>query len=59
MGQKSKSTKPVAAPPRRMGPRVERRAHDPAVNTRPRGNGERDRGETEKSTRKLAGVLGH
>ncbi|MEA2397715.1 MAG: hypothetical protein QOK25_1271 [Thermoleophilaceae bacterium] len=39
--------------------RVEARPQDPRTNTRPRGNGTRERGETEKSTRKLENVLGH
>ena len=39
--------------------RVEARPQDPRTNTRPRGNGDRDRGETDKSARKLERVLGH
>ncbi|MEA2368747.1 MAG: hypothetical protein QOH38_1465, partial [Thermoleophilaceae bacterium] len=31
----------------------------PRTNTRPRGNGPVDSGETEKSARKLRDVLGH
>jgi hypothetical protein len=42
-------------PPERGEPRPQ----DPATNTRPRGNGTRDSGETDRSTRKLEAVLGH
>jgi hypothetical protein len=46
--------------PRRSAPgRVDARPQDPKTNTSPRGNGERDRGETEKSASKLERVLGH
>jgi hypothetical protein len=45
---------------RRSAPeRVYARPQDPKSNTRPRGNGVRESGETERSTQKLATVLGH
>jgi len=45
--------------PRRHGPqRTEARPGDPRTNTRPRGNGPRDRQEVERSARKLELVLG-
>lgn len=39
--------------------RVDTRPQDPKLDPRPRGNGVRDDGETEKSTHKLETVLGH
>jgi hypothetical protein len=39
--------------------RVDARPQDPKTNTRPRGNGREEQGETQKSGRKLETVLGH
>jgi len=39
--------------------RVEARPSDPRTNTRPRGNGPRERQEMERGVRKLELVLGH
>ncbi len=39
--------------------RAEAHPEDPDTNTTPRGNGEQDAGETERSEHKLAHVLGH
>jgi hypothetical protein len=54
---------PDRAAPRQSGcppsDHPDARPQDPRTNTRPRGNGPMDRGETEKSARKLETVLGH
>jgi hypothetical protein len=39
--------------------RAEARPEDPETNTSPRGNGEADSGETERSEEELGNVLGH
>ena len=58
MGDNPKHNR-IDEPSRTPYQRVDATPQDPETNTRPRGNGERERGETEKSTRKLEGVLGH
>ena len=58
MGHDSRQI-PISEPRRDAPDRLEARPQDPRTNTRPRGNGQRDGGETEKSAVKLERVLGH
>jgi hypothetical protein len=50
---------PIREPRHHVPERAETRPQDPRSNTRPRGNGQLDGRETDKSARKLQMVLGH
>ena len=50
---------PIREPRHHVPERAEARPQDPRSNTRPRGNGQLDGRETDKSARKLQMVLGH
>ena len=53
-------TQDAVGDPRPQEPeRVEAHPQDPQTNTRPRGNGELDGREKDKSAQKLERVLGH
>ena len=59
MGHRPTTHNPIHEPRRSALERFDARPQDPHTNTRPRGNGDLDGREREKSAAKLQRVLGH